>query len=257
MILNKDEQIFLRHIEDLQKKSLYMQSEVFSDFLSVRESAILMNHLAGLPDGRFFLFGGLEESERKMACFHSKFIRSEEITFPISALQIRIAGAKFQKTLPKHSDYLGAILGLGIERRLIGDIYVDESSASAYVLCTISIKDFIISELTSVGRFKVSVIEVSFEDICETRRIEKKLGTVSSLRLDAVISEVFDLSRSKVKDLFSADKIILNGSLPLSLHTAMKEEDIISCRGYGKFIFYEVTGSTKKDKLRFIYGIYS
>lgn len=257
MVLTKEEQIFLRHLKDLQKTSVYKQSEVFSDFLSVRETAILKTNIAGLPDGRLFLFGGIDEAERLMACFAPSFIPYEDIHFPIRVLKIKLIGLKFQKTLPKHSDFLGAILGLGIERRLIGDIYVDHENAVGYVFCIDGIADFIISELTSVGRTKVEVSYTESGFVTSSWKIESRVGTVSSLRPDVMIGEVFHISRGKVKELFLADKVILNGSLSSSLHSTLKEGDIISVRGYGKFVFQEILGNTKKDKIRISYGIYS
>lgn len=256
MILNKEEQLFLRHLSDLQKSSAYKQMEVFSYFLSVREIAILDENLAGLPSGRFLLFGGIAEAERKMVCFYPSFLGETELVFPIKALKIKVLGSKFHSILPKHSDFLGAILGLGIERKLIGDIFVDKDRGLAYVFCVSSIADFLCLELQTVHHFKVEVTQIPMEEVEQCRKIEEKFGILSSLRVDNLISEVFRISRSKVKELFLADKVVINGRLHSAPHKEVKEGDIISVRGYGKFIFYEVSGNTKKDKSKIHYGLY-
>lgn len=248
--------MFLRHIEDLQRRAFFTDCVVFSEFLSFREVAILTQTIADLPEGRFFLFGGLKEAERKVICFHPPYLTSDEIIFPISTLKISILGAKFQKKLPKHGDFLGAILGLGIERKLIGDIIISEEENSAYFFCMESIEDFILSELISVGRCKVTVSKSFPSEISAHSRIEIKSKTVASLRIDAVVSEVFHLSRSKVKELLLSELIIVNGVLPSSPHFHLKEGDIVSCRGEGKFILNEILGYTKKDKIKFSFGIY-
>lgn len=257
MFFNKEEKRFINHLKDLQKKSYYMQSEVFTDFLSVREAAILNQSIASLPDGRFLLYGGVQGAERQMACFYPSFFDKEELSFPISALEITVAGAKFHRSFPKHGDFLGAILGLGIERKLIGDIYVFPERCCAHLFCSEIIQAFIISELKVVRNCKVNVHLISPSQMEASARLESHTGSVSSLRFDSIVSEVFHLSRGKIKDFFHAEKLIVNGCLPSSLHQSVKEGDIISCRGYGKFIFYEVTGKTKKDRIKIHYGLYS
>ena len=73
-----------------------------------------------------------------------------------------------------------------------------------------------------------------------SRRIEDKYGTVPSLRLDVIIGEALNLSRTKVKALIDGDKVAVNSAV----------------RGFGKFIFYGSLGKTKKDRLQIHIGKY-
>lgn len=257
MFLNKEEQIFLRHIEDLRKSSVKKQIEIFSDFLSVREISILKNSLSSFLNIKWFFFGGIKDAERQMICFFPPFLKEEEIYFPIRAIKVSIQGSKFQKKLPKHGDYLGAIMGLGIDRRLVGDIYVDDEQSSSFLFCADKISSFIIENLESVGNAKVNTELIELSQVKIIKKIEEKVGIVSSLRLDIIVGEAFHISRTRVKDLFQSESVIVNGSLANSLHKEVREGDIISVRGYGKFVFYKVEGSTRKDKFKILYGLYS
>ena len=154
---------------------------------------------------------------------------------------------------------MGAILGLGIDRKLIGDIYTiteGNSITKAYLFCQKKIKDFLLSELSQVGRHQVSCNLVTVAEIMAVRRIEDKVGIVPSLRLDVVIGETLNISRSKVKELIEGDRVAVNSASVSSSHYQIMNNDIVSVRGFGKFIFYESLGRTKKDRIQIHIGKY-
>ena len=257
--MDKEENLVFRHLLDLAKVSSARDISVFSDFLNNREVAILKKQAANLPLGRFFLYGGIEDAERVIVCFPVSFEDREDIIFPIDCIEILIKSAKFENNSLTHRDFLGAILGLGIERKLIGDIFtVSENgkTVKAFVFCQNKISDFILSELRQIGRSIVSATRISAEEAMTSRRIEDKYGTVPSLRLDVIIGEALNLSRTKVKALIDGDKVAVNSAATSSSHYQVVEGDIISVRGFGKFIFYESLGKTKKDRLQIHIGKY-
>ena len=175
--MDKEDNLVFRHLLDLAKVSHAGDISVFSDFLNVREVAVLKRQVADLPVGRFFIFGGIEDAERVMVCFPSSYEEREDIDFPISCIEIQIKSSKFESNSLTHRDFLGAILGVGIDRKLIGDIYTvseDKSVVKAFVLCQNKITDFLISELHQIGRCQVSCIKVETTDIMSVRRIEDK-----------------------------------------------------------------------------------
>lgn len=255
--LSGEERIFLNHSLDLQKTARYSGREVFSDFLTPREADIIRLHLDREAEVNTYFFGGIKEAERRLLCFYPSFLKGEDLSFPLTVLKAQAQGLKFLSSLPKHSDYLGAVLGLGIERRLIGDIFVMEEGALAFIICLERIADFLLTELNSVGRVKVKTERASFEEIEVSSSIVEKSASVPSFRTDVIVGEVFHLSRAEVKKLQSAERIIVNGGILLTAHNPLKEGDIISVRGHGKFIFYGQSGTTRKNNLRFRYGIYS
>ena len=117
--MDKDDNLVFRHLLDLAKAAYTRDTTVFSDFLNVREAAVLKRQVADLPIGRFFLFGGIDGAERVMACFPASYEEREDIEFPIRCVEINVKSVKFEKNSLTHRDFLGAILGLGIDRKLI------------------------------------------------------------------------------------------------------------------------------------------
>ena len=257
--MDKEENLVFRHLLDLAKLSFARDISVFSDFLNNREVAILKRQVADLPLGRFFLYGGIEDAERVMVCFPASYEDREDIKFPIECVEITIKSVKYENNSLTHRDFLGAILGLGIERKLIGDIFTESENGSivkAFVFCKDKITDFLISELRQIGRCNVSAQRTSVDKVMVCRRIEDKYGTVPSLRLDVIIGEALNLSRTKVKALIDGDKVAVNSAASSTSHYQVSEGDVISVRGFGKFIFYGSLGKTKKDRLQIHIGKY-
>ncbi len=249
----------LKHLLDLSAKAYNKGIDIYSDFLNMQEVALLKSNREAVQTGRYFLWGGIEDSERVMACFPAEYtddLYTER--FPITCLHVIIKGARFLSKELTHRDYMGAVLGLGIERKLIGDIILDRRGEvpGAFVFCADRISDFIISELNKIGRADVTVKKCDGTLAATGRIIEERFGTVPSLRLDAVVGEAFNLSRTKVKDIIVSGNVSVNAALVESTHFQLSAGDIISTRGYGKFVFYGENGETRKDKIRIRYGMY-
>ena len=159
-------------------------------------------------------------------------------------LAVRPASAKFAETL-SHRDYLGAILGLGIERELVGDIIVREKSA--YVLCLEQIADYICANLTEVRRTAVRVTAETgpVPDLAPVLK-EEHLN-VASERLDAVIAAFCGLARGKAEELFTAERVFVNSLPEKRGDRRLKEGDVFSVRGFGKGIYGGIAKETKRD----------
>ena len=257
--MDKEDNLVFRHLLDLARVAFTRDITVFSDFLNVREVAVLKRQVAALPIGRFFLCGGVDDAERVMACFPASYEERENIEFPISCVEIRVKSIKFERNSLTHRDFLGAILGLGIDRKLIGDIYPvaeNNSVVKAFVFCQQKIESFLVSELSQIGRVQVSCEIVTADKIMAIRRIEEKFGTVPSLRVDVIIGEALNISRSRVKELIEGDKVAVNSASISSSHYQVMPNDIVSVRGFGKFIFYESLGCTKKGRIQIRLGKY-
>ena len=87
---------------------------------------------------------------------------------------------------------------------------------------------------------------------------QKKEETIlaSSVRIDGIISKLYHLSRNESLELFQAKKIFINGRLGENRSNLLKEGDIVSVRGYGKFQFEGVLHETKKGRLAVKIGVY-
>ena len=110
---------------------------------------------------------------------------------------------------PGHRDYLGSILGLGINRDKLGDILVSKSSAD--IIVKPEIMEYIGLNLIKVGNTTVDVEEISLKELLQPERPYKEMkSTVASLRLDAVAGIAFGLSRSKMAPFIKGENIRLN-----------------------------------------------
>ena len=152
---------------------------------------------------------------------------------------------KFAEELT-HRDYLGAILGLGIERSLIGDILVRDRRA--WFFCLSSAADMLASSLTQVRRTTVTASVVS-SDVPELQpRYEPIRVNVASERLDAVAAAFAGLSRGQADKLFAAGKVFVNGRMTMDRSTRLKEGDILSVRGTGKAVYDGIEYETRKNR---------
>lgn len=236
--MTKEEQILIKHVHDLSERAYYQNRACFSDFLNMNEQSVILNYFKGAALPHFD--GGYDMAERKIAVFFDKDVQS-----PACWLKICPMYPKYSEKLT-HRDFLGSILGLGLERSCIGDILIED--ASAYVYCLERVKEFIQNELTYVRHTQVTVHEVSSPELSISQKLEIIKGSVSSIRLDAVISLAFHLSRSQSCLLIESGQVFINGRLNTSNGATLNDGDKISVRHKGKFIFVDSQNKSKKNK---------
>lgn len=261
--MNKDEVLFRKRMQDLAKTSYSRNIPIFTDFLTMNEISILHSMSTELVGVRYELYGGYDFAERQMAMFVPDALFDDLGEYPMVTLKIEPAHKKFAENLT-HRDYLGSVLGLGIERCKIGDIILTDrekegingtTSQCAYMICSSKMADFLVKEFYKVRHTQVRV-SISNDDVSPAVEFKEIKGSVASLRADAIIAFVCKLSRSGVITLFQSQKVFVNGKLTESNSHVLKEGDIVSVRGYGKFIFEEVLSMTKKDRYYVLVKIY-
>ena len=238
------EEHFRKRIQDLARMAYERDIVTFTDFLDLNEQHIvnsLTRELAGVTHAGF---GGYDMSERQITAFIPDAL-SYEWEYPICCLHIRPRDGRFAETLT-HRDYLGALLNLGIDRSMLGDLLIDESSA--YLYCVDHMSQFIIQELTRVRRTAVTVVQSETMEPAVTRNFREIKGTVASVRLDALIALAFQSSRNRMVPLIEGGKVFVNGRMVTSNGCALREGDVISVREHGKFRFAGVISETKKGR---------
>lgn len=242
-------QILKNRFKELSNRSMNRGIYLYSDFLNLYEQTVLYDEIKY----GYTLFGGFEDSERKIACFGDEIEFGYPPTPPISIVLIEPLSQKFSDELT-HRDFLGSLIGLGIKRETLGDIIIKDNKG--YLFCLDSIAPFVIDNLVKVKHTSVSC------SICDELpqsifpEPTEKTVIVSSLRLDGIISAVYNISRSKSSLLIDGEKVFINGKLSKNNSIPLKENDIISVRGYGRFRFREISGDTRKGRTRIICEIY-
>lgn len=239
----EDIKIVKRKMLDLASKSFNKNIWEYSKFLNIAEQSEMQSEKYPV---KYFFFGGYENAERNIAVFGNIDDIGYEPSYPVSFVEISPVNQKFADSLT-HRDFLGALMSLGINREMLGDILVNEKSA--VIVCIDSIADYIISELESIKHTTVKCNKVDLvadnvlPELCETECI------VSSDRTDVLISAVYNLSRNNSQMLINAEKVFCDGMVVSSTSFVPKLGQIISVRGYGRFIYDGILRTTKKNKL--------
>lgn len=217
-------------------------------FLTPREQALLRQIL---PHTKFW--GGTEGAERCVAYYVPDYMTREDY-FEDRAIAC-IRASFFEANELSHRDMLGALMGAGIRREAVGDIILHEKCCEFFVLSELT--KYLLDNLTSAGRHHLQLEEISPNTVEKPPQRMKQLRvTVSSLRLDSVLSAAFHISRGKAVEAIAAGKASVN-SLPCQkADKSVAVLDEISLRGIGKCRILELHGQTKKDRTALTVGIY-
>lgn len=218
-----------------------------TDFLDPRQAYILSTLVNRHPDVQLRLEGGYPEAERQRAIIAPDYRPLDEEDAGISVLAVTSPDPKFI-TLD-HGDYMGAILGLGIKRDKIGDIHVLDHGC--HCLAAEEIAPYIQSQLQQVHRVQVTadLLPVSQLQVRPTALEEMNL-TAASMRLDGIAGDVFRLSRAKVLLPIKAGRCKVNWKVEQDPSEPLKEGDIVSIQGFGRFKVLGAEGLTKKGRIR-------
>ena len=181
--------------------------------------------------------------------FFAAFLKEHpEISDEIPITAIRITGSGFSRL--SHRDYMGSVLALGIDRSVIGDI-VPVSEREAVVFAEEKIAPYIMSSLDKIGRDGVSVTRFSPDpEWVIPRRFSEMTLSLSSMRLDCIVKALTNLSREAAAETVRAGLVELSYSTDDNVSSSVKSGDIISVRGFGKFLIGDTDGETKSGRLR-------
>ncbi|CDA91506.1 putative uncharacterized protein [Ruminococcus sp. CAG:563] len=196
------------------------------------------------------LYGGFEDSERRIVIFLPDYadenFLSECGDMPIVPLRID----KDNFSTLSHRDYLGAIMGLGIKREMLGDILIDDKGCTTAAVK--SVAKYLCENLISVGRGTVHThIPESFDTVKIEEKFETKRCFVSSMRSDSVVSSCFSFSRSEAVRRISAGEVYINGVQITKIDFKVPFSSKIVVRGKGKVLITEDDGITKKGRQAF------
>lgn len=249
------EELLKKRFRELADKAYRSNTYTFTGFLGLSDLACFYEvekELAFMP---YTAFGGSGNCERVMLRFGNEELFGYEESFPIVCLRIRPLMQKFADDL-SHRDFLGALMNLGIERSTLGDILLKDNQG--YLFCMESIAPFIAENLSRIKHTSVLCeITDDFPVEKEEDLAEVKIQ-VSSERIDGVIAKVHRLSRSESAEYFKQKKVFVNGRLCENNSYFLKENDTVTVRGLGKFIFKGQVGLSKKGKVNaavLMYGV--
>ncbi len=242
----EDKELLKKRFSELSRRSYNSGIFTFTDFLGLAELSVFEEMKKELRGIEYALFGGHPASERKMIRFGSPDELLYEEPFPIVCIKAEPLSQKFADKL-SHRDILGALMNLGLERENFGDIAIIENVA--YIFMKESVCEYVKDSFSRAKRtdLKLSLVEDLPEG--ELFKTEEKTVQISSERLDAVIAKVFNLSREAAQSLFARDLVYASGKLTASVSYTPKKDELISVRGYGRFIYKSYDKTSRKGKL--------
>lgn len=248
--MTKDELITAR-IEDKISQCRDGYYVTSTGFLDTHEQALVIaasRHAAGV---RTFMYGGYADAERRMlVCVPKDIPMSDEeaVEGLIKVMRVKLPAISRELS---HRDYLGSLLGLGIERRLTGDILVRKDGAD--ILIVPGIEEFLLKELHRIGPVEIKTEAAPVEDlIVPEARVEFIRDSVSSVRLDSVISSAFRLSRGKAAEAIRKGLVSVDHAECLKPDAAVHEGAALVLKGKGKAVLEETGGESRKGRIRIV-----
>lgn len=240
----EEDHLLLAHIYDKLTRAAERDIFTCTGFLSPREQVLTRRLLPHLP---LIFFGGCEGAERCMACYLPEYMTEEYLSSPEGPVAAVRAGY-YEKDVLTHRDFLGSLMGLGIKRETVGDIYVSPGRCDFFAAQ--KVLPYLLENFSSAGRTKLHVTHVALSEVqrpaAKTREIR---DTVPSLRLDCLIGAAFSMARGPAAQLIAAGRVAVNDLVCLKGDRQLRQGDHISVRGFGKAQLSVIGGTTKKGRI--------
>ena len=242
----KEEHHFIDQVMEWREAVKSYYSPKLTDFLDPREQEIVRAVIGKDFEVQIAFHGGAPFVERKRAILYPEYYEPSEKDYELTLFEIHYP-RKYVSI--EHRQVLGTLMSLGLKRAKFGDILIQDERVQFIV--SNDVASYVQLHLNMVGRAKVSLEERNFKSII---RLEEQWTdetiTVSSLRLDAVLAQVFHVSRAKIQTLIENGLVKVNWKVVDLSHFECREGDVLSARGLGRCKVFSIDGKTKKEKWR-------
>lgn len=242
--LTDEEKLFCAHLGDMLARCEKKYLPQFTQFLDERQALIARQYLARCGWQDHLFYGGYPDAARTLLGIFPPYSEWNEQSFPLQPVTLTFR----KEDKLSHRDFLGALMGLQLKREAIGDILTEQGRAVVFLTRTVA--PLVLSELSKVGAAGVKCSEAPPAELPAPREFQTLSGTVSSMRLDCVVSLVTKLSREKAAQLIRSGLVQLDYAPCQQVDRLLKEEDRLSIRGHGKFIVGGCDGLSKKGRIR-------
>lgn len=248
-----DEHPFMDKVSEWIEKAAVNHQQKVTDFLDPRQLYIVKSLANAYPEVQIWCSGGYDDAERQRALIAPEYVYVDQIEDELKLQVIECTSTDNRFSSLVHGDFLGAMLGLGIKRDKTGDLHISEDTC--HLIVASEIADFISLNLNQVHRVSVFTELVSIDALQVTsEQWEEGFTTVPSQRLDAVLSHLIHLSRAKVLQPIRSGHCKVNWKVEEDPSRALEEGDVLSIRGYGRYMLMSFEGKTKKGNIRIKFG---
>ncbi|AFY71663.1 photosystem II S4 domain protein [Thalassoporum mexicanum PCC 7367] len=236
----------LSRLFDQGDRALNTWEVVCSDFLSPPELAEAHEVLKKLTEIHAVSWGGYPQAERCRLAL-------ARVDLPLAPENVELAAidvaGNFLFDAATHRDFLGACLGSGIERQKVGDIIVI-GERGAQIIVVPELVEYLTMNLTQVRTVTVKTQPIELSELKIRPPRTKEMTTVeASLRLDAIASAGFGMSRSKMVDLIAGDEVRVNWKSVKQSSHQLQAGDLVAVRGRGRLSIGDIM-ITKKNRYR-------
>ncbi len=244
MSISVEEKHLLNKVRKLKEKSSTSEVHHLSNFLNIREQELYNSVFKNDPF--FQLDGGYDEAEYKRAIYSTNY----DFDF-----KIQILHATFDTTREiTHRHVLGTIMSTGITRESVGDIVLNDNNIYVFVRETIA--NHLINDITSINKVNITFKKVKGIKIQNKDEICEKKIFVDSLRVDILLSKIYNINRSLTKELVKKEFVKVNQVLVNKPTKKVEVSSIVSVRKYGRFKIISESGTSKSGKKIVIINIF-
>ena len=275
-----DDKLILAQAEDRLEQCQAYDMLTHTGFLDARQQSLVRRAFGERRgDVRIAYYGGYGDADRVIMAalpYYMQFEESlptqdaagdEERNADGTPEAVRELLTVIRATVPKgstasrsgralsHSDYLGALTGLGLKRTVIGDILVRDDGADIIVLTDIA--DFLMNTFASAGRSHLSLERLPIEALkLPERTVTEIHDTVASLRLDALLAAAFRLPRGKAADAIRQGLVFVDHLEATKADMSIEEGAELVIRHKGKVRLAAVGGRSRKDRINVTFEKY-
>ncbi len=246
----QEDKILLAQILDKIEFSIQREKLEYTDFLDMYQISLVKSFMKKVEFENYILFGGFDNAERNILIIYPEKYNMNMVQKNYSKIlkAIRIKLSDEEKGKYTHRNYLGGIVKLGIKREKVGDILVSEEGAD--ILVKEETAQTLKQELATLTRFENAKLEIiELADLREQQiKVEEIKIIVPSLRLDNFVSDLAKTSRSKAVQIIDSERVFINGQNETKSSKQVKQGDIITIRGKGRFIVKEFSGTTRSGR---------
>lgn len=231
-------------VTDMLTRASAGKGPLFFGFLDEHEAALavrIAKHAA--PEQNWMLWGGCAGAERVLFGAFPFYNEPEDAAFPVTSLTASYRTCDHLS----HRDFLGAFLHAGIERSTLGDILVEDGRCVLF--CRNEIASFLCTQISKVGGVGVTVTQGAREPLPAAHRFQEFSAVVASSRLDCVVAAAAGIGRPESAEKIRSAQVMLNHETAAAPDRTVKEGDILSVRGEGRFVVDRVGPVTKKGRL--------
>lgn len=221
------------------------QRMIYTEFLNPAQQSMYMDILRKEPGVRYMADGGHILCERRVLAIHDDL--PYEPDFESVIAYVRVQFDDYSLRYLNHRSVLGAVLGCGIDRKVIGDILISDNSA--YIIVLSRMTSYVCEHLLTVGRAHVhtTVWNDSIDIVYSEGECIR--STVASLRVDNLIALGLRISRGKAQELIQSERVFRNWHQVMKPSVELVEGDVLSIRKMGRLVIRSIGNRSQKGRI--------